>query len=186
MLFISITLAIVIGCIIWKFTIENLDLNDVEIPKSANINYNQQPPIALNVDLINKEFENNQNHVIMLYLYTTWCQVCNKNFEVINEIAREFQNTNFKIIAVAIDRNTDPEAFANNIKNLTNLYFPAYYLADRNGFIDFLKNKKVNYNNRIPFTIIFNSNQKIISKFAGIKSKNYLRNKIIKELFPKN
>ena len=57
MLFISITLAIVIGCIIWKFTIENLDLNDVEIPKSANINYNQQPPIALNVDLINKEFK---------------------------------------------------------------------------------------------------------------------------------
>lgn len=186
MLFISITVAIAIGLIIWKFTVENLDLNDIEIPKSSNINYHQQPPIALNVELLAKEFDNTKNPVIMLYFYTTWCQVCNKNFEVINEIAREFQNTNFKIIAVAIDRNLDLEAFASNIKNLENLYFPAYFLADRNGFVEFLKSKKINYNNRIPFTIIFNSNQKVISKFAGIKSKNYLRNKIIKELFPKN
>ena len=91
MLFLSIILAIITGSLIWKFFIENYQINDYEIPISQNITFNDQLPRLIDTAILEKEFENNQNKPILLYLYTTWCQVCNKNFSVINSTKKELK-----------------------------------------------------------------------------------------------
>jgi len=87
MLFLTILFAVIAGSIIWKIAIENSRNNDVAIPASSNIDYSIQIPIPYSLDKIINEFEKIDNQPILLYLYTTWCQVCNKNFSIVNEIA---------------------------------------------------------------------------------------------------
>jgi thiol-disulfide isomerase/thioredoxin len=186
MLFLSIILAIIFGSVIWQFFIENYRINDVEIPASQNITYNDQIPINIDSKTLEKEFENNINKPILLYLYTTWCQVCNKNFVTFNELAREFQNTDLKVFALAIDRNVENNLIQDYFKKLPKVYFLPQILENRNGFIEFLQSKKVSYNNRIPYTILFARDGSVLAKYSGTKSKNYLRNKIITELYDKN
>jgi peroxiredoxin len=186
MLFLSIILAIILGSVIWQFFIENYRINDVEIPASQNISFNDQIPQNIDSTLLEKEFENNINKPILLYLYTTWCQVCNKNFTTFNEIAREFQNTDLKVFALAIDRNVENNLIQDYFKKLPEVYFLPRILENRNGFLEFLQSKKVSYNNRIPYTILFARNGSVLAKYSGVKSKNFLRNKIITELYDKN
>ncbi len=182
MLFLSIILAIIFGLVIWQFFIENYRINDVEIPVSQNITFNNQMPQNIDSKILEKEFENNLNKPILLYLYTTWCQVCNKNFATINEIAREFQNTDLQVFALAIDRNADNNLIQDYFKKLPEVYFLPKILENRNGFLELLQSKQVRYNNRIPYTILFARDGSVLAKYSGTKSKNYLRNKIIKEL----
>ena len=186
MLFLSILFAIIIGSLIWQFFIENYRISDAEIPLSQNIRYNDQIPQSIDAVKLEIEFENNNNKPILLYLYTTWCQVCNKNFTILNHISREFQNTELKVFALAIDRNIDLILLQEYLKKFPDVYFLPKILENRSGFLEFLQTKKVNYNNRIPYTVLFARDGSVITKYSGTKSKNFLRNKIIKELYDKN
>jgi len=186
MLFLSIILAIIFGSVIWQFFIENYRINDVEIPASKNITFNDQIHQNIDSKFLEKEFESNINKPILIYLYTTWCQVCNKNFSTFNEIAREFQNTDLKIYAIAIDRNNENNLIEDYFKKLPEVYFFPQFLENRNGFLEFLQSKKINYNNRIPYTILFSRDGNVMVNYSGTKSKNYLRNKIITTLYHKN
>ena len=185
MLFLTIIFAVVIGSLIWKIAIENSSNDDVAIPASSNIDYSTQIPIPSSVEKIISEFEKIDNQPVLLYLYTTWCQVCNKNFSIVNEIAQEFQNTELKVMAIAIDRNLDVNNFNNYVKNIAPIYFEPIMLENRNGFNEFLKQKKVNYTNRIPYTVLFKKDGSVALKYSGLKSKKYLRRKIIAKLYPK-
>jgi len=62
MLFLSIILAIIFGSVIWQFFIENYRINDVEIPASQNITYNDHIPINIDSKTLEKEFENKQKY----------------------------------------------------------------------------------------------------------------------------
>jgi thiol-disulfide isomerase/thioredoxin len=183
MVFISILLALIIGSVVWKLLIENYAESDIIIPISSNIDYSNQFPTLKNIENIVKKFEANDNKPILLYLFTTWCKVCNNNFNNINELAREFQNTDLVFISLAIDRDLDIENFNTYIKNLAPVYFEPLYLGNRNGFLEFLKQKKITYKNRIPYTILFARDGSISADFSGVKSPKYLRSKIIKELY---
>ena len=93
-----------------------------------------------------------------------------------------------QVIVLAIDKNLSSEALAakvltNYLNKNGNLYFKPRYLSFRAGFKEFLLKKNIKYDNRIPFTILITRNGEAVVKFSGIKSKNYLRNKIIKELY---
>ncbi len=185
MLFLSIISAIIIGSLCWNFFIENYKISDIEIPQSQNIRYNKSVEF-IDVSSFEKEFENHVNKPILIYLYTTWCQVCNQNFTVINEIAREFQNTDLKVFAIAIDRKISKESFDNYLSEINDIYFIPRALSNRQGFFDFLESKKIFYNDSIPFTALIGNDNKIICQFSGTKSANYLRNKIIRNLYPQN
>lgn len=185
MLFLTILFAFIAGTLVWKIAIENYSDDDIAIPASSNIDYSNQIPVPSSVEQIINEFEKTDNQPILLYLYTTWCQVCSKNFKVINELAQEFQNTELKIIALAIDRNLEVDNFNSYIKNFSPVYFLPKMLENRNGFVEFLKQKNVNYGNRIPYTVVFKKNGTVAVKYSGLKSKKYLRQKIIAELYPK-
>jgi thiol-disulfide isomerase/thioredoxin len=188
MLFFIIAIGGFVGLFFWNYFVENVENKDVIIPQSKNISFNQELPIATTIDQLANEFEKSEGKPILLYIYTTWCNSCAKNFDLINEVSREFQNTDLQVIALAIDKNLSSEDLAakvltNYLNKNGNLYFKPRYLSFRGGFKEFLLKKNIKYDNRIPFTILITRNGEAVVKFSGIKSKNYLRNKIIKELY---
>lgn len=182
MLLMVIIIGIVVGLICWRYFIENMAQLDIDFPESKNITYNSQRPIAATATSIANEFEQNDGKPILLYLYTSWCSACKHNFEIFNEIAREFQNTQLHVIALAIDRDIDDTALQTYLNEQGDLYFQPRYLAFKEGFKEFLKQKNIAYEGRIPFTVLINRDGQIVAKYVGVKSKNYLRNRIIKEL----
>jgi len=184
MLFVSMLVGLVVGLILWKYFVENIANYDVKIPLSSNINYNNIEPKALLASDLAIEFEESDNKPILLYIYTTWCQACSKNYPIINEIAREFQNTELKVLAIAIDRNLEPQKLKQYLNNYGDNYFIPNYLSSKNGFVELLNKKNIKYNGRIPFVVLLSRSGEVGMKYSGVKNKNYLRNKIIKELYP--
>jgi thiol-disulfide isomerase/thioredoxin len=185
MFFIVILAGGVLGLISWHYLVEGIANLDVKIPESQNIVFNQDLPIAMTTTQIANEFENADGKPILLYIYTTWCKICANNFSTINEIAREFQNTELQVITLAIDRNMTTEGLRQYLNGFGNVFFQPRFLGFKDGFIDFLQQKNIHYNNRIPFTVIISRDGDVVKKFSGTKSKEYLRNKIIKELYNK-
>ena len=184
MLFLSIIIGLSIGLILWKYFVENIANYDVKIPQSLNIKFNDKQPIGMTTAQVAVEFENFDDKPILLYIYTTWCGVCSKNFEVFNEISREFQNTDLKVMALAIDRNLESQKLTNYLNNFGDVYFQPNYLLFKDGFMEFLLKKNIKYSGHIPFTVLISHNGEVITKYTGVKNKNYLRNRIIKELYP--
>jgi peroxiredoxin len=184
MLFLSIIIWLLAGLVLWKYFVENIANYDVKIPQSANIKFNEKEPIGMTTAQVAVEFENFDDKPVLLYIYTTWCGVCTRNFEVFNEISREFQNTDLKVMALAIDRNLEAQKITDYFNKFGDVYFQPRYLIFKDGFIEFLHKKNIKYSGHIPFTVLIGKNGEVISKYTGVKNKNYLRNRIIKELYP--
>ena len=183
MLFLLIAIGALLGVILWNYFVEDVANLDVQIPPSRNIAYNEQLPVAMTTTQVANEFEKADGKPILLYIYTTWCKICAKNFATINDISREFQNTDLQIIALAIDRDIEAEILQNYLNKFGEFYFQPRYLAFKEGFIDFLTKKNIRYNNHVPFTVLISKEGKVLVKYSGAKNKNYLRNKIVKELY---
>jgi len=184
MLFLSVIIGFFVSIFLWKYLVENIATYDVKIPESANITFNDKAPNPLNINGFASKFEQYDDKPILLYIYTTWCKICVKNFATINEIAREFQNTELKVLAIAIDRDLTDEKILEHFNEFGSTYFELNYLTSKEGFMDFLKQKKIKYSGHIPFTLLLNRDGEIVTKYMGLKNINYLRNKIIKELYP--
>jgi len=183
MFFLTIVIGLLIGLVLWHFLVENFANLDVQIPQSKNIKFNDEKPMAMTTVQVANEFEQADGKPILLYIYATWCGICGKNFPAINETIREFQNTELRVITLAIDRDMDEEQLTVYLNQFGNVYFQPHFLAFKEGFIEFLQKKNINYSSRIPFTALISRDGEVITKFSGTKNKNYLRNKIIKELF---
>lgn len=182
MLFLVIIIGSIVGMLLWNYFIENVAQIDVTIPQSQNITYNNEIAKALRSDDLSNEFENSANAPILLYIYTSWCSTCKKFTPIINELSREFQNTDLKVLAIAIDKDLSSNELNEFLNKYGDVYFEPKYLYSKEGFMSFLKNKGVRYNKRIPYSVLFSVDREVIASFSGVKSKNYLRNKIIKEL----
>lgn len=170
-----------LALIIWKFFIEDSQLASVKIPVSSNIVYHKINPFIPS-DLATK-LDNEKGRPILLYFYTTWCGVCKKNFPIINELAREFQNANITIITVAIDKNLSDVEFTEYLEVYGNIYFKPYYLVYSEGMADLIKEKGIKYEGIIPFTALIDKNGEVMDSFSGIKKLSSLRNKIIRLIY---
>ena len=186
MLFLIILLAALLGVFLWNKFIEETANLDVQIPESKNISFASQAPIPMSTEHVAQLFESADDRPILLYIYTTWCGICSKNFPILNEIAREFQNTELQIITLAIDRNLEPQVLRDYLNQFGEVYFEPRFLAFKEGFAEFLQKKQIRYGGKIPYTVLFSRDGEIITKYVGSKSKKYLRNKIISELYPRN
>jgi thiol-disulfide isomerase/thioredoxin len=173
-----------IGAAIWYYFVENVNRLNISVPPSSNIVFNDAEPLAMTTAQVANEFEKADGKPILLYIYATWCNICSKNFPTINEIAREFQNTDLQVITLAIDRDLTAEALRSYLEKFGNFYFQPRYLAFKEGFIDFLLKKNIRYNHRVPFAVLVSRYGRVVVKFSGTKDKKYLRNKIINELYP--
>lgn len=185
MFFIILAIAIVLAMIIWYFFVERVAKYDIEIKPSNNITFNSQIPQGFEPVDLYKEFYPQKNKLSLIYFYATWCDACRKNFEIINEIAREFQNTKLNFLALAIDKDLDPDSLQKHLQQYDNLYFKPIYLKSRDGFGEFVHRNNINYRGRIPYLALIDSNGQLVVSFSGIKSRKYLRKKIIENLYLK-
>lgn len=183
MFFLTLIIGGLIGLAIWNYYINPRIAIDVAIPPSKNISYNQQDPIAMSTASFINDYENHKGKVMLFYFYTSWCVICAKNLPIFNEMAREFQNTDLHVVAIALDRDIDAKYLKNYLNQQGNIYFRPRYLAYREGFLDFLKKQNINYRGVVPFTVLISRDVEVVAKYSGIKSKDYLRNKIIKALY---
>ncbi len=169
MLFIIILLCVIVASLFWKFHIENQEILEAPIPVSQNIAYNDSR-IALveSADLAN-QIQNNSNKPVLIYFYTTWCSSCKKNFANFNEIAREYQNTDLKIIAVAIDKDSSQDNLVKFLANKGDIYFQPQILLSKNGFKEFLQNFNIKYRGRIPYTALLSAEGKLLVSYSGAK-----------------
>jgi thiol-disulfide isomerase/thioredoxin len=174
-----ILISALLATIIWKYAIQDPAIN-LQIPESDNKTFNHSIAIAPN-DILS-QIESASGKPILLYIYTTWCGICKQQFPTINEMARKFQNTDLKVISVAIDRNIDANALNNYLEFYQNIYFKPEYLVYNDGLEDLLKSKNIRYNKIIPLTVLLNRNGAVVTRFTGAKSENYLNRKIIKTL----
>jgi thiol-disulfide isomerase/thioredoxin len=169
----------ILSIAIWN-NIENQEAGNSKIPESNNKTYNNSIAISPS-DIIN-QIENNQGGPILLYLYTTWCSICKEQFPVINEVARKFQNTDLRVISVAIDKNIDDATFQKYLQYYQNIYFRPQYLVYNDGLSDLLIKKSIKYNKIIPLTVLIDRDGSIKTRFTGYKSSKFLTRKIIKTL----
>jgi len=167
----------ILSTIIWNNVI-NGEVDNINIPESNNRTYNNIEAISPS-DVISL-IENNNGKPTLLYIYTTWCSICKKQFPVINEIARKFQNTDLKIVSVAIDRNMDGGFFMNYLQFYHNIYFSPKYLLYNDGLEDLLLKHNIKYSKKIPFIALIDRDGNIDFQGTGYKSEKYLNRKIIK------
>ncbi len=183
MFFPILMIGAVAGWLVWNYYIDPKMAIDVQITPSKNINYNEQEPVAMSTASFINDYENHEGKVMLLYFYTSWCPVCQRNLPVINELVREFQATDLYVIAIALDRDIDGKYLQNYLNQQGNIYFKPRYLAFREGFLEFLRKKNINYRGVVPFTVLISRDLEIAAKYSGAKSKEYLRNQIIKALY---
>ena len=77
---------------------------------------------------------------------------------------------------------TDGEV-SNYLNSQGQYYFKPNFLAHKEGFYEFLKQKGIRYRGVIPFTTLISRSGKVELKYNGSKRSSYLRSKVIKEIF---
>jgi len=172
-------LVAILSVIIWN-NILNKETDNFKIPESNNITYNN--PIAISPGDVVNQIDNQKGKPVLLYIYTTWCSICKRQLPTINEISRKFQNTDLKVISVAIDKNIDDAALKNYLEYYQNIYFQPQYLVYSDGLGDLLSRKGVKYDKIIPLTVLIDRDGSIKYRFTGYKSVKSLAHKIIKTL----
>ena len=183
MLFFVIAAGLLTGLVCWNYFIEGSNNNEIIIPESKNITYNSKPPIAMTSAQVAREFDKYEGRPIFLYIYTTWCGTCKKSTPKINEILREFQNTDLAVMTLAIDRDLESRSLQNYLNEMGNLYFEPRYLAFKGGFKDFLYKRGIKYDNRIPYAVLISADGEVVRTVSVTRSKGHIRKKIIKELY---
>ena len=183
MFFLVIMGAIFVALISWHFFVENVAKYDVDIAASNNINYKNSNLIAVDSYKLSQLVNEDIYDLNIIYLFTTWCKGCVKNFKNINEIAREFQNSNLNFIAIAIDNNNKIEDIENYFAKYDEIYFKKYYLNDIDNLGQLLQENNIQYKGAIPFMALYDKNNDLIENIVGPRSHKYLRRKIINSLF---
>ncbi len=169
----------ILSITIWERSIQDSTMN-FQIPESSNITHKKSSPVTPS-DIIN-QIDGNYGNPTLLYIYTTWCGICKQQMPVVNEIARKFQNTDLKVISVAIDKNIDAQSISKYLEFYKNIYSQPQYLTYNDGLADLLKQKNIKYNKIIPLTVLIDRQGEIALRFTGYKNENSVSKKIIKTL----
>lgn len=182
MLFLIIIFCAIIASIFWRFYVVDQDILESEIQQSQNIRYSSSSIRPSEPRDIASQIQDAKGGPVLVYLYTTWCGSCKKNFPIFNEVAREFQNTGLRVVAIAIDADISGSKLSQFLSTKGDVYFQPQFLSSRNGFGDVLKEFNIKYSGRIPFTTVLSSKGDVLLKYIGSRPSRKLRLAIKKEL----
>ena len=185
MIIVIIFISAIFALITWNILNNHVE---IEIPESDNISYDSSVIQNLSASDVITFIENNErnSNPVLIYLYTSWCGICKKQLPEINAIANKFQNTDLKILAIAIDKDGDKGNIIEHLERINNLYFKPFYIGNRSNFKESLQTKSIKFNNKIPFLILIDRNSDIINQSSGYKKFKYLNRKVMKLLAKKD
>ena len=95
---------------------EEIQQCDICGRKCDGVHSNKKNNKKKEIQKITNILENSKVKPVLLYIYTNWCKTCVKNLPTINEIAREFQNTELEVLTLAIDRDMTKAQLKNHLQ----------------------------------------------------------------------
>jgi thiol-disulfide isomerase/thioredoxin len=174
-----------LAILFWNFLFDNSSYLKAEVKESDNITYDVNLSKEISTPEAMGKIEESElsDRPILIYLYTSWCGVCKKQLPIMNEIARKFQNTDLEVLFITIDRDITKEIVIDDLKTLDKVYFKPRFLDNRSGFVDLLKEKSINFKNRIPFAALIDRDGKVVIQFSGYRSFKFINKKVMKSLY---
>ena len=177
-MFIVLLIAAIAGLISWQ--IINCNSEDFDIVSKNPISFGHNNIYSISSEYIINEVQNSENkNPVLIYFYSTWCGACSKQFKDINQIARNFQETNLKIFIIAIDKDISTSKLSQHLSKNGDIYFKPYYLVSKEGLRHFFFLKKINYQGSIPFFMLFDKNGRVYWQSSGKTSYRSINNKLI-------
>ncbi len=114
---------------------------------------------TLNNTIINTSQFNNNDNLIIISFWATWCKPCISELENIHEVYEDWQEeTNVKLIAISVDNSRSQM----KVKPMVNAKGWEYEVYIDSG--EFMRSMSVNI---IPHTFLLNSDKKIIYSHVG-------------------
>ncbi len=94
-------------------------------------------------------------NITLVFVYGSWCPVCQRNFPQLQQLAKQYQNENLDILAFSVDQDKD------KLLHYLNKQFPIFFPSYRLYSVDYEEVKKaffnagITYNHTIPFIAVF-------------------------------
>ena len=115
---------------------------------------------TLNNTIINTSQFDNNNDLIIISFWATWCKPCKEELENIHEVYEDWQEeTNVKLIAISID-NSRSQMKVKPLVNSKGWEYEVY--IDSNG--EFMRSMSVSV---IPHTFVLNKDKEVIYYHVG-------------------
>lgn len=122
----------------------------------------------------------NNDKVICLNLWATWCMPCIEEMPLLNKIKEDYNSKNIEFISLSIDQDSTKlsKFIISNRFRFTDITFDN--LKYKNSILNYLENKPLDESintHSVPITYLIKNN-KIIKKFDGLIE----RNELVKEI----
>lgn len=114
----------------------------------------------LNPDGVSQDLSQYKGKVIVLNFWATWCPPCREEMPELSALNKEYQDKNVVVLGIAIDELAQVKSFTQE----TPVSYPLF-AAEEDGMS--LGNSLGNDKGVLPYTVIINSDGKVVKPFFG-------------------
>lgn len=118
---------------------------------------------------------------LLINFWATWCEPCQEEFPELVAIDRDFKSNNLNFITISLDFPAEIKGDVPKFLKEMKATMPAYLLRTPNED-EAIKFVAPNWNGALPFTVLFDSNGKLVYTYSGIIKPAELRAEIEKQL----
>ncbi len=109
-----------------------------------------------------------QSKILVINFWATWCQPCLKEIPDFIALQNQYAKQNVQFIGIAIDDLSSVLRY----KNSVGINYPILIASEWDGYE--LSSRMGNSSNTVPYTVVVNSDRKIIFRYSGAVKKTDL------------
>lgn len=109
-----------------------------------------------------------QSKILVINFWATWCQPCLKEIPDFMALQNQYAKQNVQFIGIAIDDLSSVLRYKNSI----GINYPILIASEWDGYE--LSSRMGNSSNTVPYTVVVNSDRKIIFRYSGAVKKTDL------------
>lgn len=131
--------------------------------KKAEITAEKPQVIALSNDYnsVFNEFIKQNDTLYVVNFWATWCQPCVEELPDFMKINKEFKDTNFKMILVSLDKESDFETKVKDFLKTNTILPDVYVLADNKRMNEWIPKISKHWSGAIPATAIYKNGKQV-------------------------